>query len=185
MARRRKTATRVVHMSAPRSAAPIINIRQPKPVRRRRSHAPRRRRRAAPRSRSRGFGSLGGIVSSSALDMFLGGAMYGFVVKQGLVQKLPAIPYIGRTGTAAILLDFWARRGGGEWVRKGAVAAAVMAGYQLGNTGSITGDSHLVTSGMAMPPDFTASGDYAEGDYAEGDYAEGDLDGDVEGLETT
>jgi hypothetical protein len=65
--------------------------------------------------------------------------MYGFAVKSGFVEKLPAIPLIGRTGTAAILLDFWARRGGGHIVQRAATAAAVIAGYQLGSSGAIMG----------------------------------------------
>lgn len=72
--------------------------------------------------------------------------MFGFAVKQGWLQKLPAIPIVGRTGTAAILLHYWAKRGGGPMVQKAATAAAAIAGYQLGSTGAITG---LVTTGDA------------------------------------
>ena len=79
-------------------------------------------------------------MSSQGIDVAIGGALYGFAVKQGWVEKLPAIPLVGRTGTAAILLHFWAKRGGGDMVRKAATAAAVIAGYQLGSQGTITGD---------------------------------------------
>jgi hypothetical protein len=92
-------------------------------------------------------------VRSSALDVGLGGFLYGMLVKQGIIDKLPAIPLIGRTGTAAIILDYWARRGGGEWVRKGATAAAVIAGYQLGSTGAIMGGDHLQSAGDDDYPD--------------------------------
>lgn len=83
-------------------------------------------------------------MGSSGIDVAIGGALYGFAVKSGWVAKLPAIPLVGRTGTAAILLHFWAKRGGGDLVKKAANAAAVIAGYQLGSTGAITG---LVTTG--------------------------------------
>lgn len=77
----------------------------------------------------------------------MGGAIFGFAVKQGWVAKLPAIPVIGRTGTAAIVLHYIAKRGGGEYVRRAAVAAAVIAGYQLGSTGAILGDGGTPVSG--------------------------------------
>lgn len=128
MARRRMTALqrRYFGPRAPRAASPIVIRTNAAPAKRRRFH----RTRAA----------LGGIASGGAVGYAVGGLIYGFAVKQGLVQKLPAIPLIGRTGAAAILLDFWARRGGGSMVRQAATAAAVLAGYQLGSTGAITGD---------------------------------------------
>ena len=99
--------------------------------------------------------------------MAIGGALYGYAVKSGLVAKLPAIPVLGRTGTAAILLDYWSRHGGGQIAHRAARAAAAIAGYQLGHEGSISGD--LVTSG-----DFVTTGDFAMGDAS----VPGDVSGD-------
>lgn len=138
MAKRRRSTSsarvRVVR-SAPRAAAPIIKIAQPRAPatthRRRRGHSRRR-------STSRGFG---GAALESGIGDAIGGALFGFAVKQGWVAKLPAIPVVGRTGTAAIVLHFVAKRGGGEYVKRAARAAAVIAGYQLGSTGSILGDA--------------------------------------------
>lgn len=138
MARRRKSgryaaaAPKVITMTAPRQAAPIIRIAAPRaaPIAKRRRGRTSFRRRAA---------SVGGFISQHNIDMAMGGALFGFAVKSGLVQKLPAIPLIGRTGTAALLLDYWAKHGGGQTVQRAASAAAVLAGYQLGSTGSITG----------------------------------------------
>jgi hypothetical protein len=70
----------------------------------------------------------------------MGGALFGFAVKSGYVDKLPAIPVIGRTGTAALILDYASRHGGGDMCGKAARAAAVLAGYQLGSEGRIHGD---------------------------------------------
>lgn len=81
----------------------------------------------------------------SGISDAIGGALFGFAVKQGWVAKLPPIPLVGRTGTAAIVLHFLAKRGGGEYVKRAAVAAAVIAGYQLGSTGSILGDGDAGT----------------------------------------
>lgn len=136
MAKRRRstktaTRTRVVRVGAPRAAAPIVIRQQSAPAKRRRRSGGRRR-------RSGGLsvgGMFGGVIGNA-----LGGALFGFAVKQGWVAKLPAIPILGRTGTAAIALDYWSKHGGGDLARRGAMAAAVLAGYQLGTEGSITGN---------------------------------------------
>lgn len=85
------------------------------------------------------------------MGMFIGGAIYGYAVKSGIVAKLPALPVIGRTGTAALLLDYWSRHGGGHHVRSAARAAASIAGYQLGNEGSIQGDFAMGTDDATTP----------------------------------
>lgn len=85
------------------------------------------------------------------MQAFVGGAIYGYAVKSGLVAKLPALPVIGRTGTAALLLAYWGNHGGGRHVHSAAIAAASIAGYQLGNEGSIQGD-------FAMGADATTPG---------------------------
>lgn len=80
--------------------------------------------------------SYGGIVGH-----MVGGAAFGFAVKQGWVDRLPAVPVIGRTGLAAILLNEAAKRGMFSQVtRPASVAAACLAGYQLGSEGSIHGE---------------------------------------------
>lgn len=127
--RRRSSSLRVVNVGAPRAAAPIIRIASPRaPVVKRK------------RGRSRTRGGIGGLVSQHNIDAAIGGALYGFAVKSGYVDKLPAIPIVGRTGTAAILLDYLSHHGGGAMCRKAAIAAAVLAGYQLGSEGAIHGD---------------------------------------------
>lgn len=154
MARRRRrsstaSAARIIRVPQARAAAPIIKVSAPR--------APATRKRAR-RRRSGSRSMLGGLSpSSQRIGMAVGGALFGFAVKSGWVQKLPAIPLIGRTGTAAFLLDFWARRGGGSIVANCATAAAVLAGYQLGSTGAITGD-HLQSAGYD-------GYDYAESDF--------------------
>jgi len=153
MARRSSAAHLAPYRFQPRAPAPIVRVVS----------------RAAPRKkhrRSRRRSSSVGSVAGFNLDYALGGLLYGFAVKSGLVQKLPAIPVIGRTGTAALALGFWAKRGGGEYVRKAAVAAAVLTGYQFGSTGAVTGDadsweaSGLETMGMdTMGDDDDIDGD--------------------------
>lgn len=138
-----KTTTKIVRVSAPRSPAPIIKVSAPRA-------APAKHSRV--RHYARRAGSMaGGLISNESLQAFGGGALFGFAVKSGVVAKLPEIPVLGRTGTAALLLDYWARHGGGQMVHRAARAAAAIAGYQLGAEGKITGD-------------FDTSGDFAMGD---------------------
>lgn len=69
----------------------------------------------------------------------IGGAALGLIEK--LVPDLPTIPIIGRKGTIAIGAYFLHKHGvGGGVLRDVAVAAAVLAGYQLGKEGRIDGD---------------------------------------------
>lgn len=129
-----RTTTKIV-----RAPAPIIRVSAPRA-------APAARRRRSPRRRQGRTGGLGGgIISNESIQMAIGGALYGYAVKSGLVAKLPAIPVLGRTGTAAILLDYWSRHGGGSIAHRAARAAAAIAGYQLGAEGQISGD--FVTTG--------------------------------------
>lgn len=152
--RRRKSATQtktqIVRVPS-HGPAPIIRVSAPRA-------APAKRR---SRRRRSGFshigGRVGGIVSNETLQMAVGGAAYGFAVKSGLVAKLPAIPILGRTGTAAIILDYWSRHGGGPMAARAARAAAAIAGYQLGSEGAIQGDFLMGDAGTPV------SGDYADG----------------------
>lgn len=136
------------------SPAPIIRVSAPRA-------APAKRHRRSSKGHSRGSSVIGGgLVSNETLQMAIGGALYGFAVKSGVVAKLPAIPVLGRTGTAAILLDYWSRHGGGPMAGRAARAAAAIAGYQLGAEGAIQGD-------FAMGYDATTPG-AVNGDVADG-----------------
>jgi hypothetical protein len=160
MARRRRTArqkTRIIRMGAPRAAAPIIKVSAPRAV------PARRRRRGGHRRRRSGGGSIGGgLISNDAVQMAIGGALYGFAVKSGWIGKLPAIPVVGRTGTAALLLGYWAKHGGGEHVRNASRAAAAIAGYQLGSTGAIQGDAGTPVMGDFAMGEMEGDDGYAD-----------------------
>lgn len=135
--KRRVVSSRETPVKIVRQAAPIIKVSAPRAPAKRK--APTRRRRRSSSGFS-GGGAVGGLISSEAIQMAVGGALYGYAVKSGVVAKLPAIPVLGRTGTAAILLDYWARHGGGQIAHRAARAAAAIAGYQLGAEGKIQGD---------------------------------------------
>jgi hypothetical protein len=154
MAKKRRTATKtkIIRVGTP-AKAPIIKVSAP-----RAAPAKRRSRRRSGSGGSRA--SVGGLVSNETVQMAIGGALYGFAVKSGIVAKLPAIPVLGRTGTAALVLDYWSRHGGGQYAGRAARAAAAIAGYQLGHDGTIQGDFAM---GDATTPGSLA-GDDLEGD---------------------
>lgn len=143
---RSAVTTRIV-----KAPAPIIKVSAPRaaPARRKARRSPARRRRSS-------GPNLGGLISNETIQMAIGGALYGYAVKSGIVAKLPAIPVVGRTGTAALLLDYWSRHGGGQLAHRAARAAAAIAGYQLGAEGKISGD--FVTTGDEMEGDSTTPG---------------------------
>lgn len=163
MAKRRRRATtsttKIVRVAAPRSPAPIIRVSAPS------ARAPARRHHR--RRRHGGGRSPSGLVSNESFQIALGGFAYGLAVKAGFVAKLPEIPLLGRTGTAAVLLDYWGRHGGGNVVRNAAHAAAAISGYQLGAEGKISGLADNASTPGSMAGDF-AMGDGTEGDTADG-----------------
>jgi hypothetical protein len=157
MAKKRRstaTKTKIIRVASPAAKAPIIRVSAPRA-------APVRRRRHKRSGGNRSGGNLGGIISNETLQMAVGGAIYGFAVKSGIVGKLPAIPVLGRTGTAAILLDYWSRHGGGQYAGHATRAAAAIAGYQLGHEGAIQGDFAMGTDDATTPG--SLSGDDMDG----------------------
>ena len=168
MAKRRRattSTTKIVRVAAPRSPAPIIRVSAPS------ARAPARRHHR--RRRHGGGRSPTGLVSNESFQLALGGCVYGLAVKSGLVAKLPEIPLLGRTGTAAIVLDYWGRHGGGNVVRNAAHAAAAIAGYQLGAEGKISGLADNASTPASL----------AGGDFTMGDTASGDMDGELDGYD--
>lgn len=87
---------------------------------------------------------------NTLMNFALGGAALGFIEKSFGAQ-IPTVPFIGRKGAIAGLAYFLGRGKGGLW-RDVAIAGAVLAGYDLGATGKISGiDGEVVPqiSGIA------------------------------------
>jgi hypothetical protein len=127
MAKRAATRTQIVRMTAPRPVAPIVRVQMP---------------RAAPVHHRKGKGKGGhrkgggGGMSDQAAG--IAGLIVGLVEKQGLLDKLPSLPLLGKKGTAAVVLHYFAKGKGGI-TRDVKLALCVMAGYDLGKTGAIMG----------------------------------------------
>ena len=112
---------RVIPIRAP---APIIKVSAP---------------RAAPKHKKHHHRRHHAVLSqASLLGMGIGGAVVGFLEHQ-FGDKLPTIPLLGRKGTLAVGLYIFGKGKGGI-IRDATVAAAAIAGYELGSTGKITGD---------------------------------------------
>jgi hypothetical protein len=124
---KRRTSTAIVRAVPVRAPAPVIRIAAPRPVQ---PKKPTRRR----RHHSSGGGR--GIVATA-----IGGAVLGFVERT--FPSLPTLPIVGRAGTVAIAAHFIGRHMSGgvaTIARDVSIAAAAIAGYQLGKTGKIEGD---------------------------------------------
>jgi hypothetical protein len=135
--RARTPGVRIVKVSSPRAAKPIV-IRAPSAPR-----AKKHRRRS-----SRG-GGTGALTVSRLGAIALGGAALGFLEKQ--FPNLPTIPLIGKKGTIVLAAYYFSKKGGslGHLARDVAIAGAALAGNELGSTGKISGDVVPQVHGVA------------------------------------
>lgn len=132
MAKRRRAATaQIVRVpSFSRPPAQVIQIRSP-----RSTGAPKKKHHRRRASASGGRSYLGAAI---------GGAVFGFIEKS--FPTLPTLPILGRAGTIAVAGYFLSKRGGlgaSGLVRDVTMAAAVIAGYELGKDGKISGDDEV------------------------------------------
>jgi len=75
------------------------------------------------------------------LSVAMGGALFGFIEKT--FPGLPTLPIIGRAGTVALAGHYIGKHLGGSLggiLRDTSIAAAAIAGYELGKDGKISGD---------------------------------------------
>ncbi len=125
---KRKTSTAIVRptFTVPRAAAPIIKVSAPRPI----AHKKKGHRRRS--------GAHSGSLNQASLQAnAVGGVIYGFIEKNFGAQ-IPTLPLIGRAGAIALgCLVFGKGRGG--MIADLGKAAAVIAGYQFGTTGKISG----------------------------------------------
>ncbi len=90
-------------------------------------------------SGARPFGD--GLLSAPRLTMVGAGFAIGALEKLAFVQSLPSLPLLGKTGTLAVASYFVSDEGRNEFADDVCTAALTVAGYMLGSTGSIVGDS--------------------------------------------
>lgn len=98
-----------------------------------------RRRRSGGRKRRRSSGGGGGgsaSIDKRIQNTALGGLAYGLLVKNW--SSMPRLPGIGRSGTVALAVYFMKPKS--KLLQDLGVAAAAIAGYSFGETGSVSGD---------------------------------------------
>ena len=133
MAARRRSTT------VSRSGGGIVLVQPAAPVARRSGGGGRRRRRRG-RGRSGSKAAHGSNIQKTLTGVAIGGLAYGLLVKN--FPQLPRLPGIGRSGTVAIAVALLKPRN--EILRNVGVAAAAIAGYSFGETGTISGDGEGV-----------------------------------------
>lgn len=136
MASRRATATKqngLVVITPPAAPAPL--------ARRRSSGGGRRRRSSGKRRRAAGH-ARGGGIDKRIQHTALGGLAYGLLVKNW--PNMPRLPGIGRSGTVALAVYFL--KPASQLLQDLGVAAAAIAGYTFGETGTVSGDDDGVLS---------------------------------------
>lgn len=118
--------------------APIIKVSAPRA-------APVRRRRGGGRRRSSGGGASGALTQQTLISAGIGGAGFGFLIKS--FPSLPTIPILGKAGTVALLALVAGKRI--PFARDIGIAAAAIAGYQLGTEGHVLGEVVPQVRGVA------------------------------------
>jgi hypothetical protein len=98
---------------------------------------------SAPKKKHRRRGSSGANRGGSKeylIGAATGGAVLGFVEKSGMINTLPTIPFLGRKGTFAVVGYYMGGTKKPGLLRDAILAAATLAGYELGKDGKISGD---------------------------------------------
>lgn len=118
------------------AAAPVARRSSGGGVRRRRSSGGGKRRRRG------GGGGGGGNIDKRIQNTALGGLAYGLLVKNW--SSMPRLPGIGRSGTVALAVYFLKPKS--KLLQDLGVAAAAIAGYSFGETGTVSGDGDVLES---------------------------------------
>jgi len=110
----------VRYLPAPRQQMPIIKVSAP---------------RAAPKAKKHHRRHAGGSSKKKVIAVAVAGYVMGHIDKAG--TAIPTVPMLGRAGTIAAVAYFFGK-GQGIWGDV-MVAAAAIAGYEMGSTGKIAG----------------------------------------------
>jgi hypothetical protein len=133
MAKRRSSSALKVYRapSFPRAAAPVIRISAPRSI----AGPKKRHHRRSSSSSSDASGGKNALFAHA-----IGGAALGYAEKSGILAKVPQIPMLGAKGSFACIgyfLGFTKKKG---IIRDAIMASAVLAGYEMGKDGKISGD---------------------------------------------
>ncbi len=94
------------------------------------------------RRRSGGGGFSGDGVQKRMQGVALGGLAYGLLVKNW--TSMPKVPGVGRSGTIALAVYFLKPKS--KLLQDVGIAAAAIAGYSFGETGTVSGDDEILST---------------------------------------
>jgi len=135
---RRRTATR----TATRAGGEIVVVNAAQPLARRSGGGGGRRRRRSSSKRRKSNGGGGESVQKRLQNVALGGLGFGLLVKNW--PNMPKVPGVGRSGTVALAVYFLKPKN--KLLQDVGVAAAAIAGYTFGETGTVAGDDGVLAS---------------------------------------
>lgn len=140
MAKRRRGKRRSRTKSyARRSSGTVVRAVAPVVVRERVS-APVHHRRRRSHGGGSGFGgAAGGLASKENIALGMGALALGFIDKNQDKFHIPTVPLIGRKGSIAVISHFAGRHLHMPILNKISKAAIVLALYELGHEGKISG----------------------------------------------
>lgn len=129
MAKTKSKSLALARWTPPRPARPIV-IKQTKVVKAKKHHK---------RHHGGGGGMLGGLTNKNRIGIVMGAFAVGILEKQNLMQQLPAIPFLGRTGTIGVGAYLLSNGGRNRLADEICTAAFALAAHELATTGSIVG----------------------------------------------
>lgn len=121
-----KRSTALAKWTPPKAAKPIV-IRTTKVVKAKKRH------------HRHGGGGGGGLMNKTRLGIVAGAFAVGILEKQNIMQNLPALPFLGRTGTIGVAAYLLSGGGRNRLADEVCTAAFVLAAHELATTGSIVG----------------------------------------------
>jgi len=87
----------------------------------------------------RGGGRFGGLLGPHKMGIAMGAAALGFIQKQNIA--IPKLPLLGEAGTIGLIAWFLSDNGRNKFLDDVATASFAVAAYELGSTGTITGEA--------------------------------------------
>ena len=132
MAKRRRRSQSIVHHRRPPhvtgfTAKPIV-------IRERVTVAPKKKH----RRHGGGGGGGGDMFTKENTGLAIGAVVLGYIDKQTQI-KIPTLPFVGRAGSIAVIAGIIGHKFRIPLATKVSKAAIVIAGYELGNKGTISG----------------------------------------------
>jgi hypothetical protein len=129
MARTKHRSTALARWTPPRAAKPIV-IRTTKVV---------KAKKKSRGHRHHGGGLVGGLMNKTRIGIVAGAFAVGVLEKQNIMSQLPALPFIGRTGTIGVAAYLLSGGGRNRLADEICTAAFALAAHELATTGTVVG----------------------------------------------